>query len=55
MVKIQEGQYLAIIGNNRMLEIHAKNKDEAKRIVSGLCDEEFMVCKIPLMIGSVGR
>lgn len=56
MVRIKNGEYLAIIGSNRMIEVHADSQDEAEQIVSDLCDDEdFMVCRIPSIIGYVGR
>ena len=54
MVRITDGEYLAVT-ENKMIEIQADTKEEARKIADDYFDEPFVVCRIPSIIGFIGR
>ena len=53
--RIQSGQYLAIINEENMVEIHADSKEEASEIAHKMYDGNISVCKIPATIGYITK
>ena len=53
--RLQSGQFLAIINEKKMVEIHADNKDEAKKIVGEMYKGNISVCQIPETIGYIAK
>lgn len=55
MVRIKEGEYIAIIDEERMVEVHADTAKEAKEKIEEIYDGDIRVCKIPSIISYIGR
>ena len=55
MIRIKDGQYLAIINEKRMVEVHADSLEEAKNIANSMFDGDMRVCKIPPIIGYITK
>lgn len=53
--RIQSGQYLAIINEENMVEIHADTKEEAAEIAHKMYSGNISVCKIPAAIGYITK
>lgn len=52
MLQIKDGEYLAIINEKRMIEVHANNQDEAKQKIHDVFGDniQVVICKIPAYI-----
>lgn len=55
MLKITKYAYLAIINEEKMIEIRADSKERAREIAEKLYDGDIRVCKIPGVISYVGE
>jgi hypothetical protein len=53
--RIQSGQYLAIINEENMVEIHADSKEEASEIAHKIYKGNISVCRIPAAIGYITK
>ena len=51
MVRIKTGEYLAIINEEKMVEIHASSLEEARQKAVERFGGDVVVCKIPSIIG----
>lgn len=52
-LRIKVDEYLAIINEKKMVEIHANSIESAKKIAENIYDGNIAVCKIPSTIGYV--
>lgn len=52
-LRIKVDEYLAIIDEKKMVEIHANSIESAKKIAEDVYGENIAVCKIPSMIGYI--
>ena len=54
MLRLKENQYLAIINEEKMVEVHADSKERAREIIEKIYDGNICICKIPSIIGYIG-
>ena len=55
MLKITKNAYLAIINEEKMIEIRTDSKEKAREIAENLYDGDIRVCKIPGAINYIGE
>ena len=53
MLRLKEGRFLAIINEEKMVEVYAKTADEARETVKKRFDGDITICQIPSIIGVI--